>query len=124
MERLVIYVLKNFCLIRRVGKNFFGFNKLQGLGEIQGFQNIRRGSDEFRAHLNKIIRPLRGRRKHASRHGKDIAVLVQSDFGGDERTGIQIRFNDKDAEREAGDDAVAVRKILFQGRGFGGVVPK
>ena len=68
------------------------------------------GADR-RALFQEIVGSFRAGIERRPRRGEHLAVLFEREFGGDERTGAPRRLDHDRPEREAGDDAVAPRKV-------------
>src|SRR5579871_4469271 len=79
--------------------------------QVEGLDDIFDIHDRSRAILDQLVRAGALARKYAAWDGEHLAPLLQGVLHGYQRPTFGRSFDDKHAQREAGDDAVARREI-------------
>ena len=87
----------------------------------QFLQHVLRRFHQFGALADECVAPPRLRRVDGARDRENLAALLGSHPGGDQRAGSERRLHDQRALGEARDDAVALGKVGRQGRRAEGV---
>ncbi len=84
------------------------------------FENIVDGFDQFGAVAEQAMAAVRHAAGNGAGNREDFTTLLGSVACGDEGAGTERRFDDNDAQREAADDAVALREHAGQRLETGG----
>src|SRR6266851_605317 len=88
------------------GRRLVGFR----LFEPEAREHVCGARQRRRPELEQRIRPRRERRRDLTRHGENLAALLEREIGGDQRAAALARLDHDGRRGEAGDDSITRRK--------------